>query len=91
MAEICVSKKDDNTFEVTVKADRTTIHTVSLNEPYYQKITGGKGTREGLIQTSFEFLLERESNSTILSQFDLPEIGRYFPEYERTIRSRLGL
>ena len=90
MAEICISKKDENTFEVTVKAGRTTTHTVSLSEAYYQKLTGGQGTREGLIQASFEFLLERESNSAILSQFDLPVIGQYFPEYERSIPSRLG-
>ena len=91
MAEIRVVKKDEDTFEVTVQANRTTTHRVSLSEAYYQKLAGGKGTREGLIQASFEFLLERESNSAILSQFDLTVIGRYFPEYERSIRGRLGV
>jgi hypothetical protein len=44
---------------------------------------------EILIERSFEFLLERESNRSILSRFDLPVIGRYFPEYESAIRQRL--
>jgi hypothetical protein len=35
------------------------------------------------------FLLEREPKESILGQFDLPVIGRYFPEYERDIRKRL--
>ena len=39
-----------------------------------------------LVRRSFEFLLEREPKSSIMGRFDLPLIGRYFPEYERTIR-----
>ncbi len=39
-----------------------------------------------LVRRSFEFLLEREPKESILRRFDLPLIGRYFPEYERTIR-----
>jgi hypothetical protein len=38
----------------------------------------------------FEFLLQRESNTSILSSFELPVIGRYFPEYEDEIRRMLG-
>lgn len=43
-----------------------------------------------LVRASFEFLLEREPASSILPRFDLDVIGRYFPEYVDTIRSRLG-
>ena len=38
-----------------------------------------------LVRRSFAFLLEREPKESILRSFDLPEIGRYFPDYERTI------
>ena len=34
-----------------------------------------------IIKKSFEFLLERESNESILRSFDLEEIENYFPEY----------
>lgn len=44
---------------------------------------------EVLIEKSFEFLLDRESNTSILSTFDLPVIARYFPEYESKIREIL--
>jgi hypothetical protein len=37
----------------------------------------------------FQFLLERESNTSILRSFDLPVIGQYFPEYERVIQGML--
>ena len=84
-SEIQVSKKDEHTFEVTVKGVTTTTHMVTLTTDYYQKLTGGKVSQETLIKKSFDFLLERESNTSILSRFDLPLIGHYFPEYERTI------
>lgn len=70
--------------------DRTdTRHTVTLTEDYYQRISTGKATPEDLIEKSFEFLLERESNTMILRAFDLPVIARYFPEYEQSIQQRL--
>ncbi len=55
----------------------------------FAELTGGRVSAEVLIERSFEFLLERESNTSILSTFDLPVIQRYFSEYERTIASAL--
>jgi hypothetical protein len=89
MNRIEVVRKDPETFEATVRASRTTTHIVKLTHEYYQKLTGGRVPPETLIQKSFEFLLERESNTTILSRFDLPQIGHYFPEYEGDIVGRL--
>jgi len=37
-----------------------------------------------------EFLLERESKESILRAFALPEIVRYFAEFEREIGKRAG-
>lgn len=84
-----VARKDPETFEVTVEASTTTTHTVELSVDYYQKLTGGRVSPETLIEKSFEFLLERENNTMILSRFNLPLIGRYFPEYEKNILTRL--
>ncbi len=89
MNKIEVAKKDPETFEVIVRASTTTTHTVKLSADYYQKLTGGRVSPEALIEKSFEFLLERESNTMILSRFDLPLIGRYFPEYEKTMLKRV--
>ncbi|HET6793907.1 MAG TPA: hypothetical protein VFH45_05675 [Acidimicrobiales bacterium] len=45
---------------------------------------------EALVRLSFEFLLEREPPTSILSRFDLDVIGRHFPGYESELADRLG-
>lgn len=88
-AKIEIVKQGSETFQVTVRAKTTTVHSVTLKHGDYQRLTGGKVTPEKLVEKSFEFLLERESNTSILPRFDLTVIGRYFPEYEKTIVRRL--
>lgn len=85
MAEIRVTPLDDATFRVTVTDKSTTTHEVKVQADYAQKLTGGKVTTTQLVKKSFEFLLEREPNTSILRSFDLNVIARYFPEYERII------
>jgi hypothetical protein len=87
---IKVQKIDDQSFEVTVESRTTTTHRVTVTPQVYQKLTGGEVPAEMLVEKSFEFLLQREPNTSILRSFDLPVIGRYFPEYEETIRKMLG-
>lgn len=82
---IKIDIKDENTFLVEVDSDGTTKHKVTIDEGYYQKLTGGKTSPEDLIKKSFEFLLERESNQSILKEFNLRIISSYFPEYENEI------
>ncbi len=86
---ITVNPIDDTTFEVVVEAGPTTTHKVTLTPNYYEKLTARRVTPEALIEKSFEFLLERESNTSILRSFELPVIGHYFPEYERVIKEKL--
>lgn len=90
-ANIQVEKKGEGEFVVTVSDGQgQTSHRVSLAKDYYRKLTGGKTPAEELVKKSFEFLLERESKESILRQFDLRVIARYFPEYEQEIPKRLG-
>ena len=86
---ITVEPIDTKTYKVSVQGRTSTTHTVTLSPEYYEKLTGKQVSPELLIEKSFEFLLERESNTSILSTFDLPVINRYFPEYERTIGTKL--
>ena len=86
---IAVKKINGTTFDVTVASNGTTTHRVTLTPEYHQKLSGGKGTPEDLIVRSFEFLLAREDNTSILRSFDLPTIARYFPEYESEITRML--
>ena len=39
-----------------------------------------------LVRRSFEFLLEREPNTSILREFRITEIERHFPEYREEMR-----
>lgn len=72
-------------FEVVISGKTQTVHTVTLDEDYFKRLTGGKITAEKFVYLSFEFLLDREPNTSILRKFDLREIGNYFPEYEDEI------
>ncbi len=85
-----VQRVDVKTFRVVVEGASTTVHMVTLESAYYDKLTAGNVTPEELVRKSFEFLLERESNASILRSFALPVIGQYFPEYERTISGMLS-
>jgi len=85
---IHVKKLAGDRYEVTVAQKQTTVHEVTVASNDYQSLTGGNASVEELLTASFEFLLERESNTSILRTFDLPVIGSYFPEYERTMRTR---
>ena len=87
---IRVENTGTDTYQVTVESATTTQHSVTVTPEYWQKLTGGRVSVETLIEKSFEFLLERERNTSILRSFDLPVIQRYFPEFEGTIGKRLG-
>ena len=62
---------------------------VSVRDSDAQRLAPGAAL-EDLVRESFAFLLEREPAGSILQRFDLTVIKRYFPEYPREIRRRLG-
>ncbi len=90
MPTIDIKPIDAHSFEVKIQGSNATTHIVSVTPEYAQRLVGGKIPTETLIKKSFEFLLERESNTSILRSFDLSVIARYFPEYERTIGKMLA-
>ena len=84
---IRVEKKSEHEFMVRLEEGGTRReYTVSLDDEYYQELTGGKITKQGLIRNSFEFLLEREPKESILTKFNLRVISQYFPEFEERIK-----
>lgn len=62
-------------------------HVVDVSADDLERLDPGATDPTDLVRRSFEFLLEREPKESILRSFDLPVIGRYFPEFERTIRT----
>jgi len=87
MIKIVSINKDS--FRVTVDQDSTTEHDVLLTDNFHQIITNGKIDKVNLITKSFEFLLKRESNQSILKQFNLEVIQHYFPEYTDEIKKSI--
>lgn len=89
---ISVRKLDDETFEVSVAMGvATTIHRVTVRATDRTYLAGNNTDPERLIEESFRFLLDREPNTSILGRFDLPVIGRYFPEYAGEMQRRFGI
>lgn len=65
---------------------RPTEHEVAVSHADLARLAPGAAHPADLVERSFAFLLRREPKESILRRFELPVIGRYFPEYETTIR-----
>ena len=85
--EILIKKNDNNTFAVFIENSVSSNHIVTLNDDIYFEMTKGIKSKEELILFSFKFLLERENNTSILSNFNLETIQNYFPEYKNEIQN----
>jgi hypothetical protein len=85
----CHADDDGWTCAVTLSDKRgRSAHQVRVARQDMNRLAPGATVPDDLVRRSFEFLLEREPRQSILASFDLPLIGRYFPEYEATIIER---
>jgi hypothetical protein len=90
-AKIEVEQPGEGDFRVRViEGGSETSHRVTLKPEDYERLARGKVEPAELVRRSFEFLLENEPKESILARFDLSVIGRYFPQFEREIKRRLG-
>ena len=87
---IFIKELSDNKFEITVNKKLITKHTVLLTDEYYDILTKKKISKKTLLEYSFQLLLDREPNTSILWSFELNIISKYFPEYENEIKSFLN-
>jgi hypothetical protein len=86
MTEITVESIGPDTYRVTIAGSgSSTVHEVTAEAADVERLAPGADP-VWLVEASFRFLLEREPKESILGRFDLPVIGRYFPEYP----SRIG-
>jgi hypothetical protein len=82
-----VEPGEPSRWEVTVtEAGSSTTHEVTLSDVEMGRLGTGYGTEQELVRACFEFLLAREPKEQILRRFDVTDISRYFPEFEREIR-----
>jgi len=83
----CAAEGDGYRCRVDVSdATGTTRHAVRVSEEDFDRWRRGRSV-EALVADSFAFLLEREPKESILNEFDLPAIKRFFPDYDGAVRS----
>jgi hypothetical protein len=80
------------TCAVTVRQGERVVssHAVRVSAADLERLDPIAAEPTPLVEASFAFLLEREPPSSILRAFDLPVIGRYFPDFEATMRASRG-
>ena len=86
MSEIKIKQLSNDLYDVTVFANATTSHKVTVTDKIHLKLTNNKLTKSQLLEKSFEFLLNREPNTSILFTFEIQVISNYFEEYEDHVR-----
>jgi len=64
---------------VSVNDATATVHRVRISR--VEHLRYGAGDVTALVRRSFDFLLAREPNTSILREFSLGDIERYFPDY----------
>tara|TARA_B100000029_G_C16944164_1_gene729988 strand:- start:290 stop:562 length:273 start_codon:yes stop_codon:yes gene_type:complete len=85
--KISIKEITSNEFQVTINSNSLTTHNVILTDEVHKDLTDDKVTKVELLDFSFQFLLDREPNTSILSSFELTVISRYFPEYKQSVRN----
>ena len=83
---ISIKKRTDDVFVVTVTDGMTTTHTVTVTDQSLTDLAGDNTTKTELLEFSFNFLLDREPNTSILSSFDINVISKYFSDYRDKVR-----
>ena len=84
--QINIKELSPNAFDVTVYSNTETNHQVTISDNFITEYQIKNLTKKEIIEQSFIFLLERESNTSILRKFDIEVIGNYFPEYKKLFK-----
>ena len=83
---ISIKTLSNDEYEITVNSKTVTTHIVTLLDKVHINLTNEKVTKEELLDFSFKFLLDRESNTSIMTSFELTVISRYFSDYEKSVK-----
>jgi len=90
MSEIVVNPMGPGEYGVqVVEGDVTTSHRVRVPPGMVEDLGLGDVDADVLVRESFEFLLEREPATSILREFALDDIARYFGDYYEELPRRV--
>jgi len=91
MVDIRISRLAAREFQVQVReGGRETTHRMTVPERLGETLELRDEDLERIVRESFGFLLEREPATSILGEFSLNDISRYFPEYPSELAHRLS-
>ena len=92
MSRITVTPLEPGRFSVEVNDEgASTAHRVVVPDDFLEELGLAEVDPAEVVQESFGFLLDREPATSILRDFSLDQISRYFPEYHDELRTRMGL
>lgn len=90
MGGIRITSAGSHEFGVEVtEGEETTSHRVIVPQSLLDDWGLEDSEAEAVVRESFAFLMEREPASSILPEFSLAIIPRYFPEYRDELPERL--
>ena len=79
-----------NEFGVEVtEGNGVTGHKVRLSPGFLDDLLLTGVDQEAIVRETFDFLLEREPATSILPEFSLEDVTRYFPEFPEELQRRL--
>ena len=79
-----IGHDDPKQFEVVVQDAASEIrYQVTMSVVDFERLSGGNAAPEECVRSAFLFLLDREPKESIIRQFDVSVIERYFPEFPR--------
>ena len=91
MSEITVTPMDDRHFRVELReGDVSTTHRVAVPPTMVDDLGLTDVDPELLVRESMAFLLEREPATSVLPEFALSDIQRYFDDYYDELTRRVG-
>ena len=82
-----ISQLGNDIFEVVVVGDTTTCHEVIVTDKVLLELTNNLVSKKDLLDFSFNFLLRKEPNTSIMTSFEISIIGQFFKEYKNEVRS----
>jgi len=65
-------------------------HKVRLPPAFLDDLLLDDVDEERIVRETFDFLLEREPATSILAEFSLDDVSRYFPEFPEELQRRLA-
>jgi hypothetical protein len=91
MTDVLITPLEPGKFRAEVtEGHLTTSHRVNLTDGVLDGAGLSGADHERVVQETMRFLLEREPATSILPEFSLEDVSRFFPEFYEELRRRLS-